>query len=97
MLIKSMANGIECGLFVFCASAAFLSVELFELPYVLLLLSAQLGAVTALAAQTVSPPAVAKPAPAPADGAFRALRPAPAATGSIRCSAASTLRWSGRR
>jgi probable O-glycosylation ligase (exosortase A-associated) len=76
ILIKSMANGIECGLFVFCASAAFLSVELFELPYVLLLLSAQLGAVTALAAQTVSPP-VAKPTPAPPSGHFGA-RPAPA-------------------
>jgi len=80
MLIKSMANGIECGLFVFCAAAAFLSVELFELPYVLLLLSAQLGAVTALAAQTVSPPAAAKPAPAPPAGHFGA-RPVPAGRG----------------
>jgi O-antigen ligase len=77
MLIKSMASGIECGLFVFCAAASFLSVELFELPYVLLLLSAQLGAVTALAAQTVSKPAVARPVPAPPSGHFGA-RPAPA-------------------
>lgn len=78
MLIKSMASGIECGLFVFCASAAFLSLELFELPYVLLLLAAQLGAITALAGQTVSPPAAAKAAPAPPPGHFGA-RPAPAA------------------
>lgn len=77
MLIKSMASGIECGLFVFCVAAAFLSVELFELPYVLLLLSAQLGAITSLAAQTVTKPAAAKPEPARPTGHFGA-RPAPA-------------------
>jgi probable O-glycosylation ligase (exosortase A-associated) len=75
LLIKSMASGIECGLFVFCASATFLSVELFELPYVLLLLSAQLGALVQLSAQTVTQPAAARPAPAPPQGHF-GVRPA---------------------
>ena len=40
--IRSMANGLESGLLVFCVAASFLSVELFELPYILLFLSAQL-------------------------------------------------------
>jgi probable O-glycosylation ligase (exosortase A-associated) len=96
ILIKSMANGIECGLFVFCAAAAFLSVELFELPYVLLLMSAQLGAITAMATETVTKP-VAKPAAAPPSGHFGA-RPAPAPTPAGRGPfAAPPAGWTGRR
>jgi len=37
----SMLNGIECSLLVFWIGAAFLSLEVFELPYLLLLLAAQ--------------------------------------------------------
>lgn len=92
MLIKSMASGIECGLFVFCVSAAFLSVELFELPYVLLLLSAQLGAVTAMA-QTVSEPAVAKPAAPPRPTGHFGARPAAAG----RQAYAPPAGWAERR
>lgn len=44
--VKSMASGLECALFLFCAGAVFLSLEHFEMPYILLLLSMQLYAIT---------------------------------------------------
>jgi probable O-glycosylation ligase (exosortase A-associated) len=37
----SMMNGIECSLLIFCVGGAFLSLEVFELPYVIVLLGAQ--------------------------------------------------------
>lgn len=42
---RAVANGVECGMAVFCIGALFLSLELFELPYLLLLLGSQLGTV----------------------------------------------------
>jgi probable O-glycosylation ligase (exosortase A-associated) len=37
----SMMNGLECSLLIFCVGGAFLSLEVFELPYVIVLLGAQ--------------------------------------------------------
>jgi probable O-glycosylation ligase (exosortase A-associated) len=44
-LTYSMAAGLECSMAVFCIGAIFLSLENFELPYILLLMCAQLAAV----------------------------------------------------
>jgi probable O-glycosylation ligase (exosortase A-associated) len=44
--IRSMAAGLECALFLFCVGAVFLSLEHFEMPYILLLLSMQLYAIS---------------------------------------------------
>jgi probable O-glycosylation ligase (exosortase A-associated) len=49
--IAAIANGVECSLVVYCFGALFLSLEVFELPYLLLLLAAQLGVICG-AAQT---------------------------------------------
>jgi hypothetical protein len=51
--VKSLSSGLECALFLFCAGAVFLSLEHFEMPYILLLLAMQLHAITrAIAAKT---------------------------------------------
>jgi probable O-glycosylation ligase (exosortase A-associated) len=42
---RAIANGVECGMVVFCVGATFLSLEVFELPYLLLLLGSQLAAI----------------------------------------------------
>jgi probable O-glycosylation ligase (exosortase A-associated) len=42
---RAVASGVECSLFVFCFGAIFLSLEVFELPYLLILLGAQLSVV----------------------------------------------------
>lgn len=42
---RAIANGVECSMAVFCVGATFLSLELLELPYLLLLLGSQLGTV----------------------------------------------------
>jgi probable O-glycosylation ligase (exosortase A-associated) len=46
MAVRSMAAGLECALLLFCAGAVFLSLEHFEMPYIVLLLSVQLYAIT---------------------------------------------------
>jgi probable O-glycosylation ligase (exosortase A-associated) len=43
--VRAIASGVECSLFLFLFGAFFLSLEVFELPYVLLLLGAQLPVV----------------------------------------------------
>jgi probable O-glycosylation ligase (exosortase A-associated) len=45
--VYAIACGVECAMAVFCVGASFLSLELFELPYLLLLLGAQLPVVMA--------------------------------------------------
>ena len=45
-LAHSMLNGVEGALLVFCVGASFLSLEVFELPYVLALLGAQIALLT---------------------------------------------------
>jgi probable O-glycosylation ligase (exosortase A-associated) len=46
-LVRAVAGGIECSMAVYCTGAFFLSLEVFELPYLLFLMSAQLAVVTA--------------------------------------------------
>jgi len=43
---RSLASGVECGLILFCFGSIFLSLEHFELPYILMLLAVQLLAIT---------------------------------------------------
>jgi O-antigen ligase len=42
-LARSMLNGVEGALFVFCFGASFLSLEVFELPYIMALLGIQIA------------------------------------------------------
>ena len=58
----AIACGVEASLAVFCVGGLFLSLEFFELPYLLLLLGAQLPLV--LDMKPVAKPVVARPAPA---------------------------------
>jgi probable O-glycosylation ligase (exosortase A-associated) len=44
--LLALVNGIECSLVVYCVGAFFLSLEICELPYLLLLLAVQLGVLT---------------------------------------------------
>jgi probable O-glycosylation ligase (exosortase A-associated) len=73
--IRAIVSGIECGLVVFLVAAAFLSVELFELPYVLLLMSAQLYAIVKRDL------ALTQEVPAPQEAAFASGRPSAAWAG----------------
>jgi probable O-glycosylation ligase (exosortase A-associated) len=68
LAVRSMASALECALVLFCFGAIFLSLEHFEMPYILMLLAIQLHAITrrvkayndrvnALAASAVSCPA----------------------------------------
>jgi len=61
----AVACGIESGLAVFCVGSIFLSLEVFELPYVLLLLGAQLPLVleSDMRLRASQPVASARPAP----------------------------------
>jgi probable O-glycosylation ligase (exosortase A-associated) len=43
--VQAMASGIECSMVVYCCGSLFLSLEVFELPYLLVLLASQLWAV----------------------------------------------------
>jgi probable O-glycosylation ligase (exosortase A-associated) len=74
----AVAAGVNCGLVLFCIGAMFLSLEVFELPYLLLLMGAQLtalgrnpalsdlteGSAAAGAEGERNPPALAEPAAA---------------------------------
>jgi hypothetical protein len=80
--IHGLACGIECSLVVFATGALFLSIEVFELPYLLMILAMQLPLVLTdeLSAETV---------PAPLEPAFRpivspGLSPMPHATRALR-------------
>lgn len=44
--VKSIASGVECALVLFCFGALFLSLEHFEMPYIVMLLAMQLNAIT---------------------------------------------------
>lgn len=55
----AVASGVECSLAVFCVGAMFLSLELFELPYLMLLMGAQLTSVLNLQAQSAPAPMTA--------------------------------------
>ena len=63
-LAHSMLNGVEGALFIFCFGAAFLSLEVFELPYVMALIGAQIALLTRLpAAEVARSTAVGAPLP----------------------------------
>jgi len=61
-LLRSMLNGIEGTLIIFVVGSAFLSLEVFELPYLMALLGGQL----VMLSRQVEAPVVAEPVPAPA-------------------------------
>jgi len=63
--IRSLAAGTEGALLVFCVGASFLSVEVFELPYIMVLLAIQLS-VMATAGRPAGARVPASPAVAPA-------------------------------
>ena len=44
--VRSLASGLECSLALFCIGATFLSLEHFEMPYIVMLLAVQLHAIT---------------------------------------------------
>lgn len=69
--VKSLASGLECALVLFAFGAAFLSLEHFEMPYILILLAVQLHAITRAVmshhgpAPLPGPPAYLNPHPNP--------------------------------
>jgi probable O-glycosylation ligase (exosortase A-associated) len=70
--VKSLASALECALILFCFGAIFLSLEHFEMPYILMLLAVQLHAITRMVAKHHDH--AAQPPPGPP----RAWVPAPA-------------------
>jgi probable O-glycosylation ligase (exosortase A-associated) len=72
--VKSLTSALECALVLFCFGAIFLSLEHFEMPYILMLLAVQLHAITRMVARHYDraaqpppgPPRAWVPAPAPA-------------------------------
>jgi probable O-glycosylation ligase (exosortase A-associated) len=54
--VRSLASGLECALVVFCVGAIFLSLEHFEMPYIVMVLAVQLHAITRAIAARLSPP-----------------------------------------
>jgi probable O-glycosylation ligase (exosortase A-associated) len=49
--VKSIASGVECAIVLFCFGAVFLSLEHFEMPYIMMLLAVQLHAITRAAVE----------------------------------------------
>jgi probable O-glycosylation ligase (exosortase A-associated) len=69
--VRSLASGLECTLVLFCVGATFLSLEHFEMPYIVMLLAVQLHAITRAIAARLDPspsglPALTLPYPYPA-------------------------------
>ena len=56
--VKSIAAGLECSLVLFCFGALFLSLEHFEMPYILMMLAVQLHAITRAVASRLALPSV---------------------------------------
>jgi probable O-glycosylation ligase (exosortase A-associated) len=61
-VVRSLSNGLEGAFAVFCFGAAFLSLEVFELPYVIGLLSCQLWAIVRAQSAAATVPAPESPA-----------------------------------
>jgi probable O-glycosylation ligase (exosortase A-associated) len=75
-LARSMLNGIEGSLMVFCVGASFLSLEVFELPYLMVLLGIQIA--LKVRVQPVAVPVIQHSVPSLANRApFPALHPRP--------------------
>lgn len=69
--VRSLAAGLECSLVLFCVGATFLSLEHFEMPYIVILLSVQLHAITRAVTAKLEPspsglPPLTLPYPYPA-------------------------------
>ena len=69
--VRSLAAGLECALVLFCVGATFLSLEHFEMPYIVILLAVQLHAITRAVAAKLEPtpsglPPLTMPYPYPA-------------------------------
>ena len=69
--VRSLASGLECALAQFCIGATFLSLEHFEMPYIVMLLAVQLHAITRAVTAKLQPspsglPALTLPYPYPA-------------------------------
>jgi probable O-glycosylation ligase (exosortase A-associated) len=75
--VKSIASGVECALVLFCFGAIFLSLEHFEMPYVIMLLAVQLHAITRAVSARLAP---AAPPAASVASCSAALRPGFAAS-----------------
>jgi probable O-glycosylation ligase (exosortase A-associated) len=54
--VRSLAAGLECALVLFCVGATFLSLEHFEMPYIVMLLAVQLHAITRAVMRKLNPP-----------------------------------------
>jgi probable O-glycosylation ligase (exosortase A-associated) len=63
--VKSLASGLECALVLFCFGAIFLSLEHFEMPYILILLAVQLHAITRAVMARLPQPGTMPPTGAP--------------------------------
>jgi O-antigen ligase len=63
--VKSLASGLECALVLFCFGAIFLSLEHFEMPYILILLAVQLHAITRAVTARLPQPGAMPPAGTP--------------------------------
>ena len=68
--VKSIASGVECALVLFCVGAFALSLEHFEMPYIMMLLGVQLHAITRAVVARLGP----LPA-APTQAAIPSFRP----------------------
>ncbi len=71
--VRSLAAGLECALILFCFGAIFLSLEHFEMPYIMVLLAVQLHAITRAMKARLEPtpsglPPLTLPYPYPAAG-----------------------------
>lgn len=71
--VRSLAAGLECSLALFCFGAIFLSLEHFEMPYIIILLAVQLHAITRAVRARQTPaapglPPLTLPHPYPAAG-----------------------------
>lgn len=69
--VRSLAAGLECSLLLFCIGATFLSLEHFEMPYIVILLSVQLHSITKAITAKLNPspsglPPLTLPYPYPA-------------------------------
>lgn len=69
--VRSLAAGVECALFLFCFGAVFLSLEHFEMPYIVMLLGVQVHAITRAVMRKMNPappglPPLTLPYPYPA-------------------------------
>jgi probable O-glycosylation ligase (exosortase A-associated) len=78
--VRSLASGLECALAMFCFGATFLSLEHFEMPYIVMLLAVQLHAITRAVTARLNPspsglPPVTLPYPYPASQRPLAVSP----------------------